>query len=58
MNSIVPFFRKFIKSLFGLNHVVFSEKNRELNSVMSFLGKFKNRLLGLNHAVISEKMEN
>ena len=51
-------FRKCINGLLGLNHVVFSEKNRELNSVMSFLRKFKNGLLGFIHTVFSEKIEN
>ena len=50
--------RKLGNGLLGLNHVVFSGKNRELNSVMSFLRKFKNGLLGLNHTVFSEKIEN
>ena len=53
----MSFFKKLRNGLLGLNHVVFSEKNRELNSVMSFLRNFKNRLLGLNHAVFSEKIE-
>ena len=54
----MSFLRKFRSTLLGLNHAVFSEKNRELNSVMSFLRECRNRLLGLKHAVISEKTEN
>ena len=54
----MSFLRKLRNGLLGLNHVVFSEKNRELNSVMSFLRKFKNGLLGLIHTVFSEKIEN
>ena len=50
--------RKLGNGRLGLNHVVFSGKNRELNSVMSFLRKFKNGLLGLIDTVFSEKIEN
>ena len=52
------FLRKLRNGLLGLNHVVFSEKDRELNSVMSFLRKFKNGRLGLNDIVFSERIEN
>ena len=38
----MSFFKKLRNGLLGLNHVVFSEKYRELNSVMSFLRNFKN----------------
>ena len=49
-------FRKCINGLLGLNHVVFSEKNRELNSVISFLRKSRIRLLGSNHLSFQRKL--
>ena len=54
----MSFLRKLRNGLLGLNHVVFSEKNRELNSVMSFLRKFKNGLFDLIDTIFSEKIEN
>ena len=52
----MSFFKNFRNGLLGLNHVVFSEKNRELNSVISFLRKSRIRLLGSNHLSFQRKL--